>query len=107
MLGNRGAIKRDQRAQKWGTARVMQPDRTQKGVNSIRSDIISEGATMPVVILKVRKGWTTEQKRKIVKEFTNTLVSTLKIDPDLVTIMIDEHSLEDIGHGGVLRCDEH
>ena len=62
---------------------------------------------MPVVILKVRKGWTTEQKRKIVKEFTNTLVSTLTIDPDLVTIMIDEHSLEDIGHGGVLRCDEH
>ena len=35
---------------------------------------------MPVVILKVRKGWTTEQKRRIVKEFTNTLVSTLKID---------------------------
>jgi Uncharacterized protein, 4-oxalocrotonate tautomerase homolog len=62
---------------------------------------------MPVVILKVRKGWTTEQKRRIVREFTNTLVSTLGINPDLVTIMIDEHSLEDIGHGGVLRCDEH
>ena len=67
----------------------------------------SKGESMPVVILKMRKGWTTEQKRKIVKEFTNTLVTTLKIDPDLVTIMIDEHSLEDIGHGGVLRCDEH
>jgi len=62
---------------------------------------------MPVVILKMRKGWTTEQKRRIVKEFTSTLVSTLKIEPELVTIMIDEHSLEDIGHGGVLRCDEH
>jgi|WetSurMetagenome_2_1015567.scaffolds.fasta_scaffold1327257_1 4-oxalocrotonate tautomerase len=72
-----------------------------------RSHIVLQGITMPVVILKMRKGWTTEQKRKIVKEFTNTLVSTLKIDPDLVTIMIDEHSLEDIGHGGVLRCDEH
>jgi 4-oxalocrotonate tautomerase len=66
-----------------------------------------EADIMPVVILKMRKGWTTEQKRRIVKEFTNTLVATLKIDPDLVTIMIDEHSLEDIGHGGVLRCDEH
>jgi len=62
---------------------------------------------MPVVILKVRKGWTTDQKRRIVKEFTNTLVSTFGIDPGLVTIMIDEHSLEDIGHGGMLRCDEH
>jgi len=85
----------------------MQPDLTRKEVNIIHSNIVRQGATMPVVILKVRKGWTTEQKRKIVKEFTNTLVSTLKIDPDLVTIMIDEHSLEDIGHGGVLRCDEH
>jgi len=66
-----------------------------------------KGIIMPVVILKVRKGWTTDQKRRIVKEFTNTLVSTLGIDPGLVTIMIDEHSLEDIGHGGVLRCDEH
>ena len=62
---------------------------------------------MPVVILKGRRGWTTEQKRKIVKEFTNTLVSTLRIEPDLITILIEEHSLEDIGHGGVLRCDEH
>ena len=62
---------------------------------------------MPVVILKGRKGWTTEQKRKIVKEFTNTLVSTLRIEPDLITILIEEHSLEDIGHGGMLRCDEH
>lgn len=62
---------------------------------------------MPVVILKMRKGWTTEQKRTIVKEFTNTLVSTLKVDPSVVTILIDEHNLEDIGHGGVLRCDEH
>jgi 4-oxalocrotonate tautomerase len=85
----------------------MQPDRTRKGVNIIRSHIVLQGTIMPVVILKMRKGWTTEQKRRIVKEFTNTLVSTLKIDPDLVTIMIDEHSLEDIGHGGVLRCDEH
>jgi 4-oxalocrotonate tautomerase len=62
---------------------------------------------MPVVILKMRKGCTTEQKRKIVKEFTNTLVSTLKVEPSGVTILIDEHNLEDIGHGGVLRCDEH
>jgi len=78
-----------------------------EGVNIIHSHIVLQGTIMPVVILKMRKGWTTEQKRKIVKEFTNTLVTTLKIDPDLVTIMIDEHSLEDIGHGGVLRCDEH
>ena len=60
---------------------------------------------MPVVILKMKKGWSTAQKRKIAKEFTNTLVSTLGIEPDLVTILIDEHELENIAHAGKLRCD--
>ena len=60
---------------------------------------------MPIVILKMRKGFSTEQKRTVVKEFTNTLVKTLGIDPDLVTIMIDEHDLENIGKAGKLRCD--
>ena len=98
---------KDLRTPKRGTARVLQPDRTHKKVNISRSHTSGQGSIMPVVILKVRKGWTTDQKRRIVKEFTSTLVSTLGIDPELVTIMIDEHSLEDIGHGGVLRCDEH
>ncbi|MEN6442390.1 MAG: 4-oxalocrotonate tautomerase family protein [Methanoregula sp.] len=60
---------------------------------------------MPVVIIKMKKGSTTEQKRRIVKEFTNTLVSTLNVDPEIVTIMIDEHDLENIGKAGKLRCD--
>ncbi len=60
---------------------------------------------MPVVVIKMRKGFSTEQKRTVVKEFTNTLVKTLGIDPDLVTIMIDEHDLENIGKAGKLRCD--
>ena len=60
---------------------------------------------MPVVVLKIRKGLSTEQKRNIVKEFTNTLVSVAGVDPDVVTIMIDEHELENIGKAGKLRCD--
>jgi len=60
---------------------------------------------MPVVILKMKKGWSVEQKRKIVKEFTNTLVSTLKIEPELVTVMIDELEPENIGKAGKLRSD--
>ena len=60
---------------------------------------------MPVVIVKMKKGSTTEQKRRIVKEFTSTLVSTLSVDPEIVTIMIDEHDLETIGKAGKLRCD--
>ena len=60
---------------------------------------------MPVVIIKMRKGFSPEQKRIIVKEFTSTLTATLGVDPELVTIMIDEHELENIGKAGKLRCD--
>jgi 4-oxalocrotonate tautomerase len=60
---------------------------------------------MPVVVLKTRKGMSIEQKRRVVKEFTNTLVSVTGVQPDLVTIMIDEHELENIGKAGKLRCD--
>ncbi len=60
---------------------------------------------MPVVIIRMRKGFSREQKRTIVSDFTSTLVTTLGVDPDLVTIMIDEHDLENIGKAGKLRCD--
>jgi 4-oxalocrotonate tautomerase len=60
---------------------------------------------MPVIIIRMRKGFSREQKRTIIKEFTDTLVTTLGVDPDLVTIMIDEHELENIGKAGKLRCD--
>jgi len=60
---------------------------------------------MPVVILKIKKGLSREQKRKIVEEFTRTLVSTVGVTPDLVTVLIDEHEMEDIGKAGKLRCD--
>ena len=38
-----------------------------------------------------------EQKRRVVKEFTNTLVSVTGVQPELVTIMIDEHELVSLG----------
>ena len=60
---------------------------------------------MPVVIIKMRKGFSPDQKRIVVKEFTSTLVKTLGVDPDIVTVMIDEHELENIGKAGKLRCD--
>ena len=64
-----------------------------------------QGVPMPVVIIKMRKGFSTEQKRTVVKEFTNTLVKTLGVDPGVVTILIHEHELENIGNAGKLRCD--
>ncbi|MDD1684316.1 MAG: tautomerase family protein [Methanoregula sp.] len=60
---------------------------------------------MPVIILKQKKGLSREQKRRIVKEFTDTLVSVAGVKKDLVTILIEEKEPEDIGKGGKLRCD--
>jgi 4-oxalocrotonate tautomerase len=61
---------------------------------------------MPVVILKSRKGLSIEQKRRIVKEFTETLVSVAGVKKELVTIFIEQKEPEDIGKAGKLRCDE-
>jgi 4-oxalocrotonate tautomerase len=61
---------------------------------------------MPVIILRQKKGLTRDQKRRIVKEFTETMVNVAGAKKELVTIMIEEKELEDIGKGGVLRCDE-
>ncbi len=60
---------------------------------------------MPVIILKQKKGLSVEQKRRIVREFTETLVSTTGVNKELVTILIEELALEDIGKAGKLRCD--
>jgi 4-oxalocrotonate tautomerase len=60
---------------------------------------------MPVIILKLKKGLSRDQKRTIVQEFTATLVKVTGVDKDLVTILIEEKELEDIGKGGKLRCD--
>jgi 4-oxalocrotonate tautomerase len=60
---------------------------------------------VPVIILKQKKGLSREQKRRIVKEFTDTMVSVAGVKKELVTIMIEEKELEDIGKGGKLRCD--
>jgi 4-oxalocrotonate tautomerase len=61
---------------------------------------------MPIIILKQKKGLSIEQKRRIVQEFTDTLVSITGVKKELVTIMIEEKELEDIGKGGKLRCDQ-
>ena len=62
--------------------------------------------TMPVIILKSRKGLSIEQKRRIAREFTETLVSVAGFKKELVTIFFEEKELEDIAKGGRLRCDE-
>jgi 4-oxalocrotonate tautomerase family enzyme len=61
---------------------------------------------MPVIILKQKKGLSRVQKRRIVQEFTETLIRITGVNKELVTILIEELALEDIGKAGKLRCDE-
>jgi 4-oxalocrotonate tautomerase len=55
---------------------------------------------MPVVIVKMAKGRTTEQKKTIIREFTRTLTETLGVGPEMVTILIDELDRDNIGKSG-------
>ncbi|PKL57927.1 MAG: 4-oxalocrotonate tautomerase [Methanomicrobiales archaeon HGW-Methanomicrobiales-5] len=60
---------------------------------------------MPIISINMRKGFSTEQKRTVVKEFTDTLVKTLGVNPGVITILINELELENIGNAGKLRSD--
>jgi len=55
---------------------------------------------MPVVIIKMAKGRTVEQKKVLIREFTKTITDTLGVGPEMVTIMIDELDRDNIGKSG-------
>ena len=60
---------------------------------------------MPEIILELAEGRTLEQKRAIVKGFTDTLVQTIGVDPEAVVVIIHENPRTDKAKGGVLFCD--
>jgi 4-oxalocrotonate tautomerase len=60
---------------------------------------------MPEIILELAEGRTVEQKRAIVKGFTNTLVEVIGVDPEAVVVIIHENPRTDKAKGGVLFCD--
>jgi 4-oxalocrotonate tautomerase len=57
---------------------------------------------MPVVTIRMSKGRTKEQKQTLVEEITGTIVRTLSVDPDWVTILIEELDRENIARAGNL-----
>lgn len=60
---------------------------------------------MPYINLQITKGATREQKSKIVKEMTDTLVNTLGKRPEHIHIVIQEIQEEDWGFEGMLTDD--
>lgn len=57
---------------------------------------------MPVVTIQMAAGRTLEQKRRVVEEFTATLVDVMKVDPGEITILVHELPRESIAKAGVL-----
>lgn len=48
------------------------------------------------------KGRTTDQKRKLAQGITEAIVSVLDVDPDWVTVLIEELDKENIARAGTL-----
>lgn len=60
---------------------------------------------MPYINVQITKGASREQKAKIVKEMTDTLVNTLGKKPEHIHIVIQEIREEDWGFEGLLTDD--
>jgi len=61
---------------------------------------------MPYINLQITKdGVTREQKKRIVEEFTATLVNTLGKKPEHIHIVIDEIDADNWGFAGQLTTD--
>lgn len=60
---------------------------------------------MPVVTIKLARGRSAAQKRELVGAVTATLVKTMDVKPEWVTVLIDEYERENWATAGVLHSD--
>ena len=51
----------------------------------------ASGCPVPIVILKMLKGRTAEQKKQLVQEITEVVVRVAKTAPSEVDVLIEEH----------------
>jgi 4-oxalocrotonate tautomerase len=61
---------------------------------------------MPIVSIKIAKGRSIEQKRNLVQSITDSVVSTLDVKPEWVTVLIEELDRENWATGGELHIDK-
>jgi 4-oxalocrotonate tautomerase len=60
---------------------------------------------VPEIILELAEGRTIDQKRQIVKEFTDTMVRVCGVYREAVVVIIHENPRTDKAKGGVLFSD--
>lgn len=61
---------------------------------------------MPVVVVKMIKGRTLQQKRELAKAITNSVVSILDVEPEWVSVVIEEVDRENWATAGELYIDK-
>ena len=61
---------------------------------------------MPVITIQIAKGRSIEQKRDLVKSITNSVVSSLDVKPEWVSVLIEEFDRENWATGGELHSDK-
>lgn len=61
---------------------------------------------MPVVIVKMLEGRTTEQKRRLVRAITDSVVEHAGTSAEQVDVVIEDYPRENWSKGGVLMSDK-
>jgi 4-oxalocrotonate tautomerase len=66
---------------------------------------IKKEGVMPEIVFYALAGRSVEQKRALIKDFTDAVVKNYNVDASTVTITIVESAKEDKAKGGVLFSD--
>lgn len=61
---------------------------------------------MPIISIRLAKGRSIDQKRRLVAEITRAVTDSLDLPPDLVSIQIEEFDRENWATGGELHSDK-
>jgi 4-oxalocrotonate tautomerase len=61
--------------------------------------------SVPRLIVQQIEGRSIEQKRELARRLTDTVIDILKVDPETVTVFIEEVPPENFARGGVLAFD--
>lgn len=61
---------------------------------------------MPIVSIKIVKGRSIDQKRRLAKSITDSVVSILDVKPEWVTVLFEELDRENWSTGGDLHIDK-
>jgi len=61
---------------------------------------------MPIISVRFARGRTVEQKRSLAEAVTQAVVSSLDVQPEWVTVLIEEYERENSATGGMLHIDK-